>query len=171
MNETNEIWQNDLNQVIRQAENEGRADAAAYFSLKSTNDKIRTSSVEWLFETVLEIVSAFNEHGANIKIEQKDDYQFKGEKSLLTGSLLKLQRGVRCLTFEAGWTRNPNDGFMRGGALVFAGISHFGFNKENEELVLLKFEDQPQWFSVDGETNRISFDVRRLRRHFEVFLK
>lgn len=171
MNQLDEIWQNDLDQVIRQAENEKRSDVTEYFSLKSINDKIRRESVGWLFETVLEIVSAFNRHNAKIEIEQKDDHRFKGEKADLTGSLLKLQRGVRCLSIEAGWTRQPEDGFMRGGALVFARISHFGFPKENEELVLLKFEDQPQWFAVDGETKRISFDISRLRPHFEVFLK
>ena len=170
MNQLDEIWQNDFDQAVRQAETEKRSDIAEYFSLRSINDRVRRESVKWLFETVLEIAAAFNAHNANIEIVQKENHRFKGEKADLTGSLLKLQRGVRCLTFEAGWTQHANDGFMRGGALVFSRISHFGFPKKTEELVLLKFEDQPQWFVVDGETKRTSFDISRLRPHFEILL-
>lgn len=170
MNLTEEVWQENLDEAIFNAERHGRSDIAEYISLKSSNDAIRAESIKWLFETVLEVVSAFNNHGARIKFEQNDNHRFSHEKANLTGSRLKLQQGVRCLTLEAGWTRNPGDGFMRGGALVFAKLTHFGFPKEAEHLVLLKFEDKPQWFSVDGEFHRISFDIRSLRRHFEIFL-
>lgn len=170
MNELDEVWEQDLNDAIRHAENTGRSDVAEYLSLRDTNDAIRTESVKWLFDTVLDIVFAFNNHGASIKIEQKEKHQFNHERANLTGQILKLEQGVRCLTFEAGWTRNPGDGFMRGGALVFARIRHFGFSKENEELALLRFEDVPQWFTVADEVNRISFNIQSLRRHFEVFL-
>ena len=170
MNLTEEVWQENLNEAIFNAQRHGCSDVAEYISLKSSNDAIRADSIKWLFEIVLEIVAAFNNHGARIKFEQKDEHTFSNEKANLTGSRLKLQQGVRCLTLEAGWTRNPGDGFMRGGALAFARITHFGFPKEREDLVLLRFENQPQWFSVDGEFHRISFDIRRLKRHFEVFL-
>ncbi len=170
MNLTEEVWQEKLDEALHNAQLHERSDVADYISLKASNDAVRAGSVKWLFETVLEIVFAFNERGARIKLEQKENHQFRHEKAYLTGSLLKLQHGIRCLTLEAGWTRNPGDGFMRGGALVFARITHFGFPKEAEELVLLRYEDHPQWFSVDGEFHRISFDVRSLRRHFEVFL-
>jgi hypothetical protein len=59
---------------------------------------------------------------------------------------------------------------MRGGALAFAKITHFGFAKENAELALLSFEDSPQWFVIADERNRISFNIQSLRKHFEVFL-
>ncbi len=170
MNLTEEVWQQQLDEAILRANPNERSDVAEYLSLKISNDAIRTNNVEWLFKTVQEIVFAFNERGARIKLEQKENHQFRHEKANLTGSLLKLQQGIRCLTLEAGWTRNPGDGFMRGGALVFARITHFGFPKEAEELVLLRYEEQPQWFSVDGDFHRISFDVRSLRKHFEVFL-
>lgn len=167
---TDQDWQKNLNDAIDNARQNGLGDIADYISLKSSNDAIRTKSVKWLFETVLEIVFAFNNHGANIKLEQKENHQFQNERAVLTGSRLKLQRGVRSLTVEAGWTRDPGDGFMRGGALVYARLSHFGYPKSLEELLLLKYEDQPQWFSVDGESHRISFDIRSLRKHFELFL-
>ncbi|MEZ5428947.1 MAG: hypothetical protein R2747_22065 [Pyrinomonadaceae bacterium] len=170
MNEPDQIWERRLNEAIRRAEDSGRSDVAAYISLKSANDSVRITSVKWLLETVLEIVSAFNERGARILVEQKEDHGFDHEKARLTGSFLKLQQGVRCLTLEAGWTRNPGDGFMRGGALAFARIKHFGFPKEGENLVLLRFEGAPQWFSVADERRRISFNVQSLRRHFEIFM-
>lgn len=170
MNLTEEVWQEKLNEALLNAQLSERSDVAEYISLKASNDLIREKSVTWLFETVSEIVFAFNARGARIKLEQADNHRFFHQKAHLTGSRLKLQHGIRCLTLEAGWTQQPGDGFMRGGALVFARISHFGFPKEAEELVLLRYEDQPQWFSVDGEFHRISFDIRSLRRHFEVFL-
>ncbi len=168
---TDSDWQLNLQEAILNAQQNGRADIAEYISLKSSNDAIRTKSVKWLFETILEIVFAFNNHGARIKIEQLDNHQFQNERAVLRGSRLKLQRGIRCLTVEAGWTRNPGDGFMRGGALVYARFTHFGFPKFAEEFLLLKYEEQPQWFSVDGDTHRISFEIARLRRHFETLLE
>ncbi len=167
---TDDYWQQSLNEAIDKARQNGRGDIADYISLKSSNDAIREKGIKWLIDTVLEIVFAFNNHGARIKIEQTENHQFQNERAALTGSRLKLQRGIRCLSIEAGWTRNPDDGFMRGGALVYARISHFGFPKPFEELLLLKYENQPQWFSVDGELHRISFDIKRLRPHFEKFL-
>jgi hypothetical protein len=167
---TDEDWKQSLEAAINSARENGFSEIADYISLKSSNDAIRTSGVNWLIDTVLKVVFAFNDRGASIKIEQKENHQFQNERAVLTGSRLKLQRGIRCLTVEAGWTRDPGDGFMRGGALVYARLSHFGFPKSLEELLLLKFEDQPQWFSVDGETHRISFDIRSLRRHFELLL-
>ena len=170
MNLTEEVWQEKFDKAVFDARQSGRDSIAEYISLKSSNDAIRTESVKWLFETVSDIALVFNDHGARIKSEQIDNHRFYHEKAHLTGSRLKLQQGIRCLTLEAGWTRNPGDGFMRGGALVFARISHFGFPKATEELVLLRYENQPQWFSVDGEFHRVSFSARSLKRHFQVFL-
>ncbi len=171
MSELNEVWKRDIKSAIEQAREANRFDIADYLSLRVSNDKIRTESVRWLFDTVLEIVFAFNKHGAKIKIEQKEKHRFKFGETDLSGSLLKLQRGIRCLTVEAGWTQVPSDGFMRGGAMACANIKHFGFAKKNEELVLLKFEDKPQWFSIVDETNRKSFDIRSFQKHFEILLE
>jgi len=170
MSEPEERWDQEINEAIRKAKAEGRSDVAEYISLKSSNDAIRRNCIDWLFETVLDVTAAFNERGVRIDIEKKENYSFDHEKANLTGSFLKLQQGVRCLTFEAGWTRKPGDGFMRGGALAFARIRHFGFPNQSEDLALIRFEDVPQWFIVADERNRISFDIDKLRRHFKVFL-
>lgn len=170
MSRLNEVQTQDLNSAIEHAKTVNRFDIADYLTLKASNDKIRIESVRWLFDTMLKIVSAFNNHGAKIEIEQKEKHRFEFADSDLSGSLIKLQRGVRCMTLEAGWTQNPSDDFMRGGALACAKISHFGFAKMNEELVLLRFEDKPQWFLIVDEMNRASFNMQSFCRHFEVLL-
>ncbi|NNE97760.1 MAG: hypothetical protein HKN25_01935 [Pyrinomonadaceae bacterium] len=170
MNELYEVWNQDLKKAIEHAKAIGRYELADYLTLKASNDAIRKESIKWLFDSVLEIVFAFNRHGAKIKIEQKEKHRFKFDKRHLSGSVLRLQQGVRCLSIEAGWTQSPTDGIMRGGALAYANISHFGFKKKDEELVLLKYEERPQWFSIDGEKHRVSFNVKSFRKHFEVFL-
>jgi len=170
MNELYEVWTQDIDKAIEHAKAVGRYEIADYLTLKASNDAIRRESVKWLFDSVLEIVFAFNRHGAKIKIEQKEKHRFKFDRRSLTGSILRLQQGVRCLSIEVGWTQTPDDGIMRGGALAHAQISHFGFKKSDEELVLLKYEETPQWFSIDGEQHRISFNVKSFRKHFEVFL-
>jgi hypothetical protein len=116
-------------------------------------------------------VFAFNSHGARIKIEHLHKQRIKYGSSELSGEKIELRLAVRCLTIESGWTRSTFDGFMRGGALAYTRISHFGFHKETEELELLKFEGRPQWFTVKDEKMRDSFNVSSLKRHFEVFLR
>ncbi|MCB1024755.1 MAG: hypothetical protein KDB79_10215 [Acidobacteria bacterium] len=170
MNELNEVWTQDLDKALAAAKVTGRYELADYLSLRASNDAIRQESIKWLFDGVLEIVFAFNRHGARITIDQKEKHSFKFGNSSLSGSALHLRQGVRCLSFEAGWTQTPNDGVMKAGALACARISHFGFAKQTEELALHRFEDVPQWFSLDGENHRISFNLRGLRKHFETFL-
>ena len=138
-------WKEKFDEAISAARQNGRNDLADYISLKSSNDTIRATSIKWFFDTILDLVLAFNNHGARIRIDQKENHQFRNEKSKFTGSCLKLQQGVRCLTIEAGWTRNPGDGFMRGGALVYARISHFGFRESEEELLLIEISKNNQY--------------------------
>lgn len=170
MSELDEIFLQDIKFAIQNAKETHRFSIAEYLTLKESNDAIRHESVKWLNETVLEIVSAFNQHGAKIELTHNEKHIFKFGNSNLRGSHLKLQQGVRCLSVEAGWTQTPSDGFMRGNALACAKISHFGFAKMNEELVLLKYENRPQWFSIIDETTRASFTIQSLRKHFETFL-
>ena len=170
MNYLYKIWTQDLDKAIAQAKALGRYEIADYLTLKSSNDSIRKEGVKWVFDSILEIVFAFNRHDAKIKIEQKEKHRFNFKNRSLSGSFLKLKRGVRELTFEAGWTKSASDSIMPGGALVCAKISHFGFKKNNEELVLLKFEDKPQWFSIVDENHRISFNTKSFQKHFKVFL-
>ncbi len=170
MNELYEVWTQDLEQAIAHAKKIGRYEIADYLTLKASNDAIRRESIKWLFDTVLDVVFTFNRHGAKIKIDQKEKHRFRFGNSRVSGSNLVLRQGVRCLNLEAGWTQTPKDGVITGGALACANLEHFGFRKENEELLLLRYDGKPKWFSVAEENHRISFTIKSLRRHFEVFL-
>ncbi|MGI8493966.1 MAG: hypothetical protein ACR2L1_01470, partial [Pyrinomonadaceae bacterium] len=78
--------------------------------------------------------------------------------------------GVRSLTVETGWTRTPSDGFMRGGSLAHARISHFGMSKANAELLLIRQNgDLPYWFlpgATGGDRKPVSSE--HLREHFKI---
>jgi len=165
-----QLLKEDLDEAISRAKQMGRFEIADYLSLRASNDEIRQAAVDWLFGTVIEIVTAFNSHGASIRIERMDGIRVKYGNYRLSGEQIELRQGLRCLTLEAGWTRTTNDGFMRGGSLAFSRISHFGMVKETEELVLHKFDGKPQWFSIRDEKLLVSFNAASLRRHFELFL-
>lgn len=172
MNELNEFWANSINEAISQARAEGRHDVADYLSLKATNDEIRAASCRWLFESLLEIAhEAMHGGGLNLKIENENPYRFEMNRATMVGSLLEFTFGIRKLSAEAGWTRTPQDGFMRGGALACARLLHFGQAKYNAELILARAADSaPQWFAVDRAGVRTPFDSNNLREHFRIFL-
>jgi hypothetical protein len=169
MNELNDIWEQMLSNAIENAEFSGKNDVAEYLKLKATNDAIRAESSKWLIETTLEIADKFLKKGVNINIENENPYRFEINKANIVGSLLRLQYGLRCMSFEIGWTRTPSDGFMRGNALAFAKISHFGMAKKNAELHLAKLDDVPQWFLVVDETREVLL-LEHLHLHFKHFL-
>lgn len=170
MNELDEVWAQKLNQAISDAQTAGRTDVADYLALKAANDLIRQTSVRWLFDSLLEIASQNNRNGLAVAVENENPHRFAFGKANMVGSLLRLRLGVRCLSVEAGWTRTPADGFMRGGALAAANIAHFGMAKQNEEIILLRAEeDFPQWFA-GGDGKRSVFNSINLQKHFEIFV-
>lgn len=169
MNELDEVWAQKLSEARLKAQASGNADVAEYFALRATNDLIRQTSVNWLFDSLLEITAEANRNGSNIQVETENQHRFQYGNAHLAGSLLRFRQGVRCLSLEAGWTRTPADGFMRGGALAVARITHFGISKHNTDLFLLQSNNTPNWFSVDKEGKRDMFDARNLQRHFKIF--
>lgn len=165
MMELDEIWTQKLEEALANAQSAGRKDVAEYLALKAANDALRQTSVQWLFGTMLEIASV----NPSIKVENDSAHRFSFANAQMVGYLLRFRQGVRCLTLEAGWTRTPTDGFMRGGALAAARVSHFGMAKQNSELILLKTNDVPKWFSVDEDGRKSSFDSIHISRHFHIF--
>jgi hypothetical protein len=97
----------------------------------------------------------------------------------MVGSRLAVRSGpVRVLTVEAGWPRAPRHGVVRGGGLARARVSHFGDRGADEELLLVKPNDEeaPRWIVVaDDEqkararrdATREGFDESRARAHVE----
>lgn len=169
MDDLEKIWTNQLNEARAKAQTTGREDVADYLALRATNDMIRQTSVRWLFESLIEIAAEANRTGANVQIETENQHRFQQGNSSLGGSLARFRQGVRCLTVEAGWTRTPADGFMRGGALAVARLSHFGISKHNAELLLVQTNNAPSWFSVDKEGKRELFNAQHLQQHFRLF--
>ena len=170
MNELEQVWAQKLSDARAKAQVSGREDVGEYLALRATNDMIRQTSTDWLLNSLLEITADANRSGANVVVETENPYRFQFGNASLAGSLCRLCQGVRCLTVEAGWTRTPADGFMRGGALAVVRIAHFGISKHNAELFLVSENNTPSWFSVDKNGKRELFNAKNLQRHFQIFL-
>lgn len=170
MNELDEVWATMISQAHNRAVTNGKSDVADYLALKASNDQIRVTAVRWLMDSMLEVAAEANRRNASISIENEQPHRFEFNNSNPVGYLLRLRQGVRCLTLEAGWTRTPADGFMRGNALAAAQIRHFGMRQENTELVLLRTPELPEWFSIDKQERRVLFGADDLLRHFQIFL-
>jgi hypothetical protein len=170
MEELDDVWEQLINEAAKNPEAPGHEGFADFIAVKTANDAIRETSVRWLLETMRKAAEHANLKRAGILIEAQEPHRFSLDKMHLGGSLLRFRQGIRCLTVEAGWTRTPADGFMRGNALAVARLTHFGIAKANAELHLLKFEDRPQWFTVTNMGLRVSFELEDLIRHFQTFL-
>ncbi|MFV0389696.1 MAG: hypothetical protein ACK5NT_13175 [Pyrinomonadaceae bacterium] len=160
----------EINEAFKTAETLGNFNLSEYLALRTNNDAIRQQSIRWLFDSVLEIVTAFNQHNASIEINQTQAHRFKIENSYFTGSLLELKQGVRCFRIEAGWTQSIDDSVLRYNALACAKFSHFGYANNSDTLYLINFESSPLWFSLRDESNFSSFQIEGLRAHFERLL-
>lgn len=170
MHELNEVWEQFIAEAAKNPQAIEQTGLADFIAVKTANDTLRETAVKWLLDTMRSAAEHANLKNANIKIESQDAHRFSMEKMHLAGALLRFRQGVRCLTVEAGWTRTPTDGFMRGNALAVARITHFGMAKSNAELHLVKFENRPQWFTINRNLMRISFEIEDLIKHFQIFL-
>ena len=159
-----------LADAISNAQSDGRHDVAEFLSLKAANDSLRLAGVKWLFDSILEIAGDSNRTNPAVSIERIEPYNFEYRGANLVGSQLRLVYGVRCLMVEAGWTRTPADGFMRGGALAVARVRHFGMAKENAEFALLRTENVPVWADTLTSAATDGVTTEHLRRHFQIFL-
>ena len=170
MSELDHLWSQMLDEAMAAARASGRHDVADYLDLKARNDALRNAGVRWLFESLIGIAGEATRGLAAITIDREDPHNFPHWGANMAGSLLTFRLGVRCLTVEAGWTRTPGDGFMRGGALAVAKISHFGIAKMNAELHLKPSESGPGWLAYNADGAFIAADEAFLRKHLSVFL-
>lgn len=166
MNELDEAWAQMIAGAIQNAKQSGRSDVADFLALKQSNDLIRQTSVDWLFNSIIEIATEASDRLPPVIIEREEPHEFLFQNARMSGSLIRISYGVRRLMIEAGWTRLPSHGFMRNQALAAARISHFGMPKEGDDLILVRREDMPAWTSIVGTP----VDSAVLRRHFRVFL-
>ncbi len=171
MNELDEVWAKMMQQAIANATANSRGDVAQYLLLKANNDSIRSTASQWLFNSFLELSEEANRKGIKLEIENEQPHRFAVGASTMVGALLRFRYGIRCLTIETGWTRTPSDGFMRGNSLAHAKISHFGMSKENDDLVLLRFnQENPFWAKIDKNETRIEITSQHLLNHFQIFI-
>jgi hypothetical protein len=170
MSELDQLWTQMLDEAMLAARRSGRHDVADYLDLKARNDAVRQAGVQWLFEGLIGIAGEVTRQFATITIERDDPHNFPHRGANIAGSRLQFRHGVRCLTVEAGWTRTPADGFMRGGALAIAKITHFGIAKMNAELHLKPTENAPGWTAFYADETSIAVDEAFLRQHFSLFL-
>jgi len=147
-----------------------RSALADYLALKATNDQIRERAVRWLFDVLVELASIANRRNMPITVEREDSHRFSHRGATLAGSVLRLRHGVRCLTLEAGWTRVPGDGFMRGQALAMARISHFGLKRADTEMSLRHTDNLPNWFVLDKNNSVTPLTPEELMRHFSILV-
>lgn len=170
MTDLDRMWSEMLEEAMNAARASGRGDVADYLDLKARNDAMRRTSVRWLLESITELAADANRELEVITIDREDPHNFPHLGANIVGTLMKLRYGVRCLTVEAGWTRTPTDGFMRGGALAIAKISHFGIAKMNVELALKPASDVPVWIATYQDGSSIEVDPEFLRSHFAIFI-
>jgi hypothetical protein len=170
MNELDSVWSQMVSQAIENAKANGRGDIADYLTLRASNDLLRNTGISWLFDSFTLLAMEETAKRPSLTVEREEPHNFPYRGANAVGSLLSIRQGVRCLAVEAGWTRTPSDGFMRGGALAAARIRHFGISEANEELILVQSSDAPEWALSLGERQGPPFRLDDVRRHFGIFL-
>lgn len=156
MSELEEAWQLALAAAEQRAHGAGRADVAAYLRLKSSNDLLRKTGIEWLLQTFRVLAGKANRAGAAIQISEQDSHRFSVGNATMVGPQLTLTFGVRTLSIEAGWPRVPGDSFIRGGGLARARIKHLGRGSLNQELLLERTPHGPPVWGVINRTGKQS---------------
>lgn len=170
MNESDEVWARFLAESVTNLRTGSDRAVADYIALKAGNDQIREGGVRWLFDAMIQLAGEANRRNYAVTIEREDPHSFRLSGANMVGSLVRLRNGVRCLTLEAGWTRSPSDGFMRGQALAAARITHFGKKDAGAELHLRKSSDHPEWFLLGRDERATRLEAFELMRHFAILL-
>lgn len=171
MSELDEAWASALAEAESRARLSGRADVAAYLSLRNSNDLLRRTGIEWLISTFETLAGQANRRGASIQISREDNHRFRAGNSTMVGRLLTLRFGVRQLSVEAGWPRTPRDGVVRGGGLATANIRHLGIKSASEALQLVQSrQGAPSWVVGAKGEGQTQIHETNLRKHIATLL-
>ncbi len=171
MSELDEAWEVALAEATRRARGAGRADIARYLDLRSKNDLLRRTAIDWLNATLTSLAGEANRRGAAIQMERQESHSFRRGSATMVGNQLTLRHGVRSLSLETGWPRTPGDGFVRGDGLACANIKHFGRPRSNAELLLARSaKGLPQWLVIEKAGHRTPLSEADIRRHFSMLL-
>jgi hypothetical protein len=166
LNGFDEEYERRLAEARERAGASGRGDVLEYLHLKAANDGLRSRGVEWLFDSFNRMAGELNREGAGLTLTRTDAHRFRVGNSTMVGARLVLRRGLRALTVEAGWPREPRDGIVRGGGLASALVGHFGDRRADEELILLPSDvSDTRWLVSEKNGARTELLEERLRRH------
>ncbi len=172
MNDFEALLAKQLANAIENARLSGRDDIADYLALKAANDSVRQREADDLFKAFIGVALSAENVARNVTVERESPHTFRHGNANMRGSLLRLTRGLRCLTLETGWTRGPADGFMRLGAMAVARIKHFGIPERNAELVLRPNGDAHSWFETRNDAvSKLPFRPEDVVRHLDIFLR
>lgn len=169
MTELDQMWDMMLTRAREAAGSSRRSDVLDYLDLRVRNDALRRTGVEWITTAIFEVTAG--PEFALITIDREEPHNFQYRGANLSGSLLKLRQGVRCLTIEAGWTRVPGDGFMRGGALAVARFTHFGRKEHGNEIILKQKDDGPVWVVNNENDTGSAIDSSFIARHIQILIE
>ena len=170
MIELDDIWSQMLAETGKDPRLEDRVLLADFIALKSINDEIRQRAVDWLVGIFIELAGQANRRNIPIEIDRNEPHRFDAYGANMVGTKVDFRYGVRCVSVEAGWTRGPKDGFMRGGALAVAQIRHFGITRHGADLALLKTSDLPEWHEIDRDNVARPVQARDLARHLAILI-
>ena len=170
MSELDEAWAFALAEAETRARMAGHVDLAAYLSLRSANDLLRSTGIQWLMNTCESLAAEANRQGAGIQIAKDEKHRFRDENATMVGRLLTLTSGVRQLFIEAGWPRLPRDGVVRGGGLARANLRHLGVKSANESLLLVTTKGVPRWISINAPRPDKEIHESELRSHIDILL-
>ena len=154
MSELEEAWELALAEAQRKAQGAGRADIAEYLRLRASNDLSRRAGIDWLISSFEKSAGDANRKGASLQMSRETSHRFAVHNSTMVGPRLTLSFGVRSLSIEAGWPRVPSDRFVRGGGLAHARIRHFGKERFNQDLLLVRAGDAPPSWIVLSDTEK-----------------
>lgn len=168
MNELDIEWENRIAAAMKTAVNAGSEEIADYLRLRSANDAIRREGIDWLAQAFIRLATSRESEALGIAVERLDGHIFSLGRTKLTGILIEIKHGFRCLSVEAGWTRAPGDGIMRGGALAMGTIKHFGFPKANAEISLVRKDETVSWAIAENGSSVRRLDMAEIGRHFGI---
>ena len=170
MAEISEFWDEILNRKPGDIAVPDDRVVADFIALKATNDEIRQRAIDELIASFTELAAHASRHNIPIETEHKEPHNFAAYGANMVGVKTSFRHGIRCLSVEAGWTRLPGDGFMRGGALAVAHIRHFGLKQHGMDLALLKTGDRPAWFEIDSENTARPVELESFIRHMSLLI-
>lgn len=171
MTEDGQLWAKFLSDESFRELFSGKGVISDYIELRERNNEVRARAIQALFAAVQMLAAEASHSGMAVDIEEFKECRLEFGSTKATGPGLRVRHGVRCLTFESGWTRNPSDGVMPEGSLALARISHFGMSEKTAVLYLLVFEDRPRWFTIGRDGIRRSFEADDLVVHFSLLVQ